>query len=488
MITLIDSYKWNTSPTAYITLKYEYKREGTSLYYRFYYKVWLGYASSFYNDGLRLDFRSGAFTLSAIVKDYNNTEYGWSKEGTTDWAVVPNSTSGGTISVDIFLVDTNTNAQKFTTGYKLVAPAMPSQITNNEQFDVDNAIAVNLNKYDKTITDTLTISVFGTVVKTIANITNSFAFTFTDAEKSVIYGLMTAHNSASFTFTLSSSLGSSEITRSGVITNANPTLTSSAISFKDTDTRVVALTGNNQIIVQNKSNVSLTIPTASAKKGATIVKYTVVIGEDTFESATSGINKEFGKVTKYGNLKLSITATDSRGNTGTARIPIDVVQYAEPTFTATAKRENNYEAETTFKVDANYSSVNGKNAITIKYNYAKVGEAYSDAITIENGAEYFLTCDKRYAYSFNVTVTDRLGASVTKVVTLSKGKLPLFIDIEKNAVGINAFPLVGEALRVGEGVAVFEDGIVIKSSTEGSTKLFKITVNDSGAITATEYK
>lgn len=487
MITFFDSYKWLTSPTAYITLKYEYKREGTSLHYRFNYKVWLGSAFSYYNDGLRISFSYNELVVSATVKEYG-TDRGWSKEGMTDWMVVPNKTSGGTIPIIVRLVDTNTNETKFVNSFRLDAPAMPSQITNDGQFDVDGSIAVLITKYDKTIADTLTIALGDTIIKTIVNITSSIGFSFSASEKAVIYNLMTALNSASFTFTLSSSLGTTTITRSGVITNASPTISATGIAFKDTNNAVVAITGNNQVIVQNKSTVALDIPTASAKKGATIAKYSVVIGEDTYESATSGNGKEFGKITTSGSLNIVITVTDSRGNTATASKAINVIEYSAPTFTATVHRKNNYEAETTFKVDANYSTVNGLNALKIKYNYAKVGEVYSNNIPVENGIEYILNCDQRYAYTFAVTVLDTFGTSVAKIFYLSKGKLPLFIDIEKNAVGINAFPLAGEALRVGEGVAVFEDGIVLQSSTEGSTKLFKITVNDSGTLTATEYK
>ena len=71
---------------------------------------------------------------------------------------------------------------------------------------------------------------------------------------------------------------------------------------------------------------------------------------------------------------------------------------------------------------------------------------------------------------------------------LTKGEFPLFIDTGINAVGINAFPKSGEALRVGNGVALFEDGIVLSSSTEESTKCFLLTIDDSGQISVAEYK
>lgn len=118
-----------------------------------------------------------------------------------------------------------------------------------------------------------------------------------------------------------------------------------------------------------------------------------------------------------------------------------------------------------------------------KDQYKESGGVYGNAVEpIANKTQYTLTCDKNKAYIFAITVADAFG-SVTNEFALSKGKFPLFIDTEKNAVGINDFPAEGEALCVAEGVARFSDGIVLM----GGATPYLLTVTESGAISITKW-
>jgi hypothetical protein len=107
--------------------------------------------------------------------------------------------------------------------------------------------------------------------------------------------------------------------------------------------------------------------------------------------------------------------------------------------------------------------VNGKNTMAISYKYKLSGGSYGSAVQISNRTRYTISCDKENAYVFSITVADRLG-STTREFHLDKGKFPLFIDTQKNAVGINAFPESGEAMRVAGGFARFDDGIELFSN------------------------
>ena len=493
MTNICNSRQWNTSPTAYLTLQYEYKRSGTSMLYRFYWKVWLAHSDSYYYDGLQLKLTlDGSVNHNITVKGYNKDETGWSYEGTTDWVTVPSKTSGN-ISLKVTLTDTNTNAQKhyFTTVLSVIA--MASQLWTISNFDVDSTdFHINTTRSDTSSVDELVISCFDTVVKTIPSITSTTIYPrFTAAEKETIYNLMKDVSSTTFTFKLTSTISGSVIgsdtkTAIGSITNALPTIDGTKIAYYDDDDATLAVTNDEHCILQSKSNLYVTIPTAIGNKCATISKYTIKIGETSVTSNASG-EVHFGAIAISGDLKIYVTVTDSRGNTTSAEKALSVLAYAPPIITASVTRKNNYEEETHLEVSAVFSSVNEKNSVSVAYQHAKVGEAYPSAVDIDNNTEYVLNCSNTDAYNFRITVTDAFGTTVTKEYVLSKGEFPLFIDIEKNAVGINAFPKSGEALRVGNGVAVLEDGIVIGSSTEGSTKMFKISVNDDGQITATIF-
>lgn len=495
MTNICNAKQWNTSPTAYFTLQYEYKRSGTSMLYRFYWKVWLAYDESYYYDGLQFKLTlgdTGQYVFHNItVKGYNNNETGWSYEGTTEWVTVPSKTSGNTY-LGVMLIDTNTSKNKYQFSTALIVMAMVSNLWTISNFDVDNAKNINITRNDTSVSCNLSVSCLGTVVKTITGITSGeVVLSFTSAEKQTIYGLMKNVTSTDFTFTLTSILsgeiiGTDTQTAKGSISNALPTIDGTKVTYYDKDNVTLSVTKDEHCIVQSKSNLYVSIPTANGNKGATISNYTIKIGEVSVTSNASG-EVHFGAVAISGDLKIYVIVTDSRGNTTTVEKPLSILAYAPPIITASVARKNNYENETYLEVNAVFSSINEKNSVSVSYEYAKVGEAYPSAVGIDNNTEYVLDCSNTSAYNFRITVADSFGTTVSKEYVLSKGEFPLFIDIEKNAVGINAFPNSGEALRVGNGVGVFEDGIVIRSATEGSTKMFKISVNDSGQITATIF-
>ena len=483
--TLLDKYIWSTSPTGYCTVTYEYKREGASMLYRFAWKVWL-HSSSWYYDAMDLTFiLDSNYSLNVTVKGYNANETGWSYSGTTDWITVPSKTSG-TTSVSVILSDTSRDVQKMKQTSTLYVSPASSVLGTITSFDVDGNITIPITKYSTSITDELKIKCGNTLVKTISSITNGAIVNFTTAEKNTIYSIMSAVNSTLFTFELTSyegatSIGSSTKSVYGSISNALPIFDDTQITWYDGNGATTDITKNNQYIVQNKSTLYVNLPRASGNKGASIISYQLTIGEHTVSSSSHG-EKQFGTINANGNVSLFITIVDSRSNKKTVEKVINVIEYKEPIVAVNLYRKNNYEDETHFKVNATYSSVEGVNSVGITYKYAEKNDDYGNAQSIANGTEYIFTCNKSKVYKFYVTVTDVFGTTVTKEIILSKGEFPLFIDTQKNAVGINSFPDDGEALHVDGGVGYFEDGIVIK----GTEKKFLLTVDDEGNLLAVE--
>lgn len=117
------------------------------------------------------------------------------------------------------------------------------------------------------------------------------------------------------------------------IVNADPIFDASKILFQDVDDLTIEITGNNQVIVQNKSLLNVACGTAEALKGATISKYHFELNgvKKTLNSAVGG-TVEMGLVAVSGTLQLKVTAEDSRGNTTTAIKEIDVVPYNKPSI------------------------------------------------------------------------------------------------------------------------------------------------------------
>ena len=487
MQALFTKSQWLSSPTAYWTIQYEYKRNGADMQYRFYWKVWLGSSGAWYYNGLQLQLFLNGEQKNITVKGYNDDQKGWSYDGTTSWYTVSNKTSG-TVPFYAKLYDTSAKSNRATSSsYKLTVSGASSVLGNISNFNVDNGVDISITKYNSSFVDDLVISYGGTTVKTVSGITSGTKVVFTSEELTAIYKLMTSVNSGQFTFALttkngSTVLGTSTKTATGSITNANPIFTSSQISYADTNETVTDITNNPLHIVQNQSNLSVTFTDATANKEATISKYDITVNGTTKTATKSGI-VDFGKINTSADVEISITVTDSRGNTATAKKTVTILEWSLPVFTASLERLNNYEDETYLTVDASISSVNGKNTLRIWYEYAERNGIYSRQIEIADKTKTTLTLDRNKAYDFNIVVEDAFDYSSNQYV-VDKGKFPLFIDTRKNAVGINDFPAEGEALRVADGVARFVDGIVLN----GGSKSFLITITDSGTLNITEYK
>ena len=228
----------------------------------------------------------------------------------------------------------------------------------------------------------------------------------------------------------------------------NETPTINTFYYVDDNSTTVALTGNNQHIVQNYSSLVAKVGSATANKGAGgISKYVVECNGKSVQSTTAG-NLTIGAINSNRNVDLKLTVTDTRGLTASKTITVTMLAHSTPTAIVTLERLNNYEDETYLTVDGSVSSLNSKNTMAIKYRYKLSGGSYGSYVTIQDRAKQTLSLDKNNAYIFEVVVTDALGSTFTKEYVLNKGMFPLFIDTKKNSVGINCFPEHDDSLEV----------------------------------------
>lgn len=252
------------------------------------------------------------------------------------------------------------------------------------------------------------------------------------------------------------------VTKTMTFVNGEPEFTN--INGYDVDSLVVNVTGDNSILLMGKSNFAIDWTPAVGKKYATIKSYTVEWQDQskTYTASASHPVSDF-VLASSGTSLLRITATDSRGFTTTVEKELDVIEYVAPVAVITIGRINNYEDETKLKIDASYTSVMAgdveKNSITCKYRYKQNSETavWSEWTTVANNEEITLIFPKENEYLIQYTATDAFGEIWAGEYKLNKGKFPMFIDTELNAVGINDFPKTGEALRVAGGSFVAED-------------------------------
>ena len=447
--------QWNTSPTALLTIDYERERDGADMKYRLHWRVWLKYSTSYLYDALYFRFYVNGVRYDETIKVRNTNETGWDYSGTSDWYTVPNKTSG-TTPFYCAIYDYNASKIMFTSETKeLDIVGAASSLGTISDFDIDGGFTIPITKYDSNYTDNLSVSYNGNACGTWIRVSNGQKITFSDTMLAKIYSLMSTVNSGTFTFKLTTMNGSTVVGTStayadGAITNATPTMDADKVAYRDTNDVTRYITENDQYIVQKQSTMAVTFEDAVGQKGASIVSYTMSVHGTVLEM-TRGGTYPIGKIDSSTNVEISIVAKDSRGNTVECKKKVTIVPWATPTFKATLERLNNYEDTTYITIDATIYSVMGKNFAEGFCRYRELGGTYGEWSAIAVGNTVEQTYDKEKSWQIQIKVQDIFDTS-TATYTLDKGVFPLFIDTEKNAVGINDFPTEGEGLRVNGGV------------------------------------
>ena len=290
--------------------------------------------------------------------------------------------------------------------------------------------------------------------KNIPN-TGSYIFEFTEEERQRLYSVASS-NSLNVTFGLQTTIGSTKywsfISKTMTIINANPQFNN--FTFKDTNESVTNITGNNQILVKNLSNLEVTINSNDkmvAIKGSSAKKYITTIDNININSNYSedDLIINIGNILSAGTKRLNVRAYDSRNNSTLVYKDIVVYDYDKPVINATVTRLNNFEAQTTLSVNGTYSKLNidnvDKNIVNlVQYRYCEVGGDWSDWVklesTIENGKftcnDVILTLDNTKAFKFEIKVIDNLDSNLIEL-PLDIGQAIFFISSNKKACYIN---------------------------------------------------
>lgn len=287
----------------------------------------------------------------------------------------------------------------------------------------------------------------------------SYTMKLTDAERATLRNASKNSPTLKVTYSLKTTIDGtayySRAERKMNVVYAAPEL--GAVSYEDTNSATVAVTGDKSRIIQNHSTLSVKVPTATAKKGATIARYTIAFGGVT-KTATAAGAVSLGAVDVSYSQPLTVTATDSRGFTASKSVNVTVDEYSAPTAVIDLHRLNNFEPTTYLTAHARYSYLNGKNSVTITARYKKSGgPGYGAPIALANSIQSTVTCDRDSAYDFEVTIADKLETTYYNL-TLGKGIPSFFIDTKKSSVGVNCLPDQSDVLQLGESAWLTSQG------------------------------
>ena len=301
-------------------------------------------------------------------------------------------------------------------------------------------------------TDNSQIINYGTVTGTSKTVTPTastiYALTPNSNTYKARYILTTTQNSKTYTSTKDFTF---------TVTNSNPTF--SNFTYIDSNSTTVALTGNNQHLINKHSSVRATISTANkavAKNSATMKTYRLTVGNKTKDanySSSAAVNIE---VTNITSSTITVYAIDSRNNStsknisATKFINYDDINVKNITLT---RSDGGVGQKVTLTYNGyvwNSNFGTKKNSIkSIKYQYKKSnsstwitgkttlnptlsGNNYSQTIEIQGdlAGEGF---SRESAFDFRITVTDELSTA-TKTVVMTSG-IPL-LAYARNGIAI----------------------------------------------------
>jgi hypothetical protein len=267
------------------------------------------------------------------------------------------------------------------------------------------------------------------------------------------------------------------------IVNAAPTMANP--TYQDSNSTTVAITENNQKIIQKQSSLTIAIPAATAQKYATISKYQVAINGVTREQAAAG-NMSWGVLDVSQNITATVKAIDSRGNSVTKSIQITVEAWQQPYAVISCSRENNFYTDTVLNVSPTVSALSGKNSVTISEQHKETSEsAYSTPESVPANTDTTIQLDNHYDWNVKIIVSDRI-ASTTYNITVQKGMPIVYYDRLKSSTGFNCFPTKPDSVE-SQGLAL-DDVIYIGSQQLYDRYDFTATAGTVSLLGAYDYR
>lgn len=415
---------------------------------------------------LNIGSRSNTCSVDGAAQSYSspaiNQKGGSVTLGTTTHRVNHNADGSKTCTItDVFNVNATIDGSKvasITASGNITLDAIPRQATITSASDFTDTGTPSL-KYSNaggfTADAYLEFAPVGSGTQimrrnAITGKSGTYTFNLTDAERETLRAACTGV-SMPVRYVLRTIIGGEEyyssLDRNMSMSDAAPIL--GTLSYADGNATTVAITGDAKVIVQKQSDLQVTFGAATAQKGATITEYAATFAGVT-KTASSVVTLDFGKVAVSSDMPLVFSATDSRGLKTSTTLTVKVEPWWNPTSTVTLARKNNLEPETHITATAWYASLDGKNEVTISAKYRKAGSSDAWAtVALANGVESTVTCERDYAYEWQITTADKLG-STTQNLTLGRGIPTFFIDTKKSSVGVNCFPTANGVFQLGD--------------------------------------
>ena len=451
--------------------------------------------------------------LSLADKTETTAQVNWSTDAVVDalWR-----STNGTTWTSVSITEGNSGTYNFTgltanTEYNLWIRVR----RKDTQLTSETSIPVTTYSYpyatvmpDFLIGDSVTIQIFNPLGRSTSvqmtdaggtnlgtNTTSTTSFTGWNSSTVVTRMYNSIPNATSGTYKVVCTYSGHSVTKTGGTYTINPSSASpgfTSVAYRDTNATAVAMTGDDQDIIQNQSLVRYTArPTAST--GASVSAVQVAVNGQTYALTQSGNDYVGGNATINSayDVTATFTVTDSRGLTYSQSVNVNMLSWSVPSAIITAQRQSNYYTETDVNVDADYSYINGNNTITITYAATKQGDSSPTVSgSLQDNVTSTINLDNDYSWTMVITLVDGLGGTTTYTIHISRGMPIIFFDRLHSSVGVDCFPTSDQSLETG-GLSLLSDnrrtvGAYSSASVtlpSESGRVLRLTYN--GAITLT---
>lgn len=233
-------------------------------------------------------------------------------------------------------------------------------------------------------------------------------------------------------------------------------------TYADLSTEATNVTGSNQVALQSKSNIRVTIPAnfATGQGYATIKTVQASLGgaTKTANYDASGFNIDIGAPNEGTASTLVVTVLDSRGFSTSWTKTVQVYPYTNPDVAYTIARRNNFEVATELNVLSSWAPVTiggvNKNAITaVTYATKRSGTdtwGSETPVTFSTDGTKVIVpttvvqIPNEYSWNFRLTIKDKFG-SFSREANIPAGKPIMFIDAVRESVGFGNLTGTGES-------------------------------------------
>lgn len=173
---------------------------------------------------------------------------------------------------------------------------------------------------------------------------------------------------------------------------------------------------------------------ASPGTGASITSYQI-------SGAFSGTGADVTSgVLTSGNKSITVTATDSRGRSNSDTVSVTFLDYANPSLTTFSAERGTYNGSWTSDVNGNHIRITALATVSLsdEGNTGTISASVSgNAPDVTSGNYYIWTStNNTTTYTATGTVTDSLGNSSTRSISISTVEVPFNINVDLPGIGV----------------------------------------------------